>query len=305
MSTASAVCHAGAVPVIADIDKTLTVSPSAVEGAVSAATRAIIAVHMRGGPARLDALLKIAKKYGLVVIEDVAQALGGSFQGRRLGTIGDVGCFSMQSYKLLNTGEGGCVLTDNPDVYDKVSAVHGAPSGAPSLMLNYKMNEFAGAIGSVQLRRLEGMLSRMRETKAALAQTLLTFERRGLLELRDVTDIDGDIGVGLTMFLPTSKRTADVSAALNLAGIRHFRYHTPGQPDLHLYRDWTPIIERRPLSRNGGPWRFGSREVEYSPGMCPQALDLLSRAIEITVSPQLKQDERDEICRSMTEILEC
>ena len=108
-ASVSAIVVARAIPVIAEIDESLTLDPAAVERAITPRTRAILAVHMLGLPAKMDKLRAIADKHNLVLIEDVAQATGGSYRGRMLGNWGDVGCFSFDAYKVMGTGEGGAV----------------------------------------------------------------------------------------------------------------------------------------------------------------------------------------------------
>src|SRR5262245_13592122 len=124
VSTASAVVAVGAVPVIAEVDDSLTLDVADVERRLSAHTRAIIAVHMRGAPARLDALVALARARGLRLVEDVAQAAGGSFRGRRLGTIGDVAAFSFQMSKILTAGEGGLVATGDAAIHRRAAMYH-------------------------------------------------------------------------------------------------------------------------------------------------------------------------------------
>src|SRR5688572_2544197 len=115
ISSAAAIINARAVPVIAEVDETLTLDPADVERKLSPRTRAIMPVHMRGVPSQMDELLQLAAARGVTVIEDTAQACGGSYRGRRLGTLGQVGCFSLQHYKIITTGEGGAVVSDDAD----------------------------------------------------------------------------------------------------------------------------------------------------------------------------------------------
>src|SRR5690606_18694139 len=117
IASAAAVLTVGAIPVIAEVDDTLTLDPRDVERKITPLTKAIMPVHMRGLPAQMDEIMAIARRHGLKVIEDVAQANGGRYKGRMLGAIGDVGCFSFQHYKVITSGEGGMVVTDDDEVY--------------------------------------------------------------------------------------------------------------------------------------------------------------------------------------------
>ena len=304
LTTATTVCNAGAVPVIADIDATLGLDPASVEAALSPFTRAIIAVHMRGAPARMDALEAIGRRHGVALIEDVAQAMGGRFDGRRLGTIGDVGCFSMQTYKLVCVGEGGAVVARDRRVFERMRAFHGDASlGGVNLPLNYGMSELAAAIGCVQLARLDGMLERMRRIRSRLAEVLSEIAAWRPLCLREDADGDGDTGTSLIFFERTPDAADRTCSRLRRAGIGCSRPYRPGVPDLHVYAHWDAILEQRPLSPYGGPWRFARREIRYSREMCPRALDLLGRAVEISIVPQYGNRDVGRIVRGMRRAL--
>ena len=125
IASASAVVAVGAVPIMAEVDASLTLDPVDVEKKISPYTRAILPVHMRGAACRMDELLKIARAHNLSVLEDTAQANGASYQGRRLGTIGDVGAFSLQFNKIMTSGEGGMLLTNDPDILSACPDVPG------------------------------------------------------------------------------------------------------------------------------------------------------------------------------------
>ena len=112
-----AILFAGAIPVFADVDSTLTLSPESVEKAITSRTKAIMPVHMCGSMADMDALMAIAKKHNLFLIEDACQAIGATYKGKHLGTIGDIGCLSFDFVKTVTCGEGGAVLTNKDSAY--------------------------------------------------------------------------------------------------------------------------------------------------------------------------------------------
>jgi dTDP-4-amino-4,6-dideoxygalactose transaminase len=163
MATASAVAAVGATPVFVDVDPgTLCLDPKLIEAAITPRTKAIIPVHLGGHPADMDAINAIAKKHKLTVIEDSAHAHGAEWKGRRVGAIGDMGSFSFQESKNLSSGEGGMILTDNPDLANLCWAIHNCgrfPGGAryehPVLGQNYRMTEFQAAILLMQMTRLD------------------------------------------------------------------------------------------------------------------------------------------------------
>ena len=173
IASALACIAIGAVPVIAEIDQSLGLDPEDVRRKITPYTRALLLVHMSGVPAHVDALCAIAAEKGIRVLEDVAQADGASFQGRRLGTWGDAGAFSLQFNKIITTGEGGMVITSDRAVYARAAAYHdvgardyeGHPLEQVVPGINCRMAELQGALGLVQLSKLEGLLATMRAYK--------------------------------------------------------------------------------------------------------------------------------------------
>lgn len=180
IATASAALAFGAIPVFVDIEEdTLAIDPGKVEAAITPKTRAIVAVHIGGAPANLSELSKIARKHGLALIEDAAQAVGATWEGQGVGAIGDIGTFSLQSSKNLNCGEGGILLTNHSDYYEKAWSIcnvgrvrNGAWYQHENLGQNYRMTEFQAAIALAQMTRLEEQMRR-REANAALLDQLL------------------------------------------------------------------------------------------------------------------------------------
>jgi dTDP-4-amino-4,6-dideoxygalactose transaminase len=162
-ATASAVIEVNAVPVFADIDlDTFNLDPRAIEAAITPRTRAIIPVHFAGQPADMDAILRIARKHRLTVIEDAAHAHGASYRDRPAGSIGDMGSFSFQSSKNLTSGEGGLITTNDDRLAEACRSIHNCgriPTGIwyehHVISGNYRLGEFQGAILNAQLTRLE------------------------------------------------------------------------------------------------------------------------------------------------------
>src|SRR3954451_9234857 len=168
-ATANAVLATGALPVLAEGDESLTLDPADVERRITPRTRALLPVHMRGHAANMRALVELAEQHGLVLVEDACQAAGASFEGRRLGSFGDAGAYSLQFNKIITTGEGGVLVTDRDDLYDLAIDVHDCAGpvrrgeGLPRFPgWNFRASELTGAVARVQLRRLDGLLERMR-----------------------------------------------------------------------------------------------------------------------------------------------
>jgi 8-amino-3,8-dideoxy-alpha-D-manno-octulosonate transaminase len=226
VATVEAVLLAGAVPVFAEIDETLCLDPRAVEQVLTPRTRAVIPVHMCGSMARIDALVDLCRRHRLVLIEDACQAVGGTFQGRALGTFGSMGCFSFDSVKTITCGEGGAVVTGHADLYrlahqfsdhghDHAQADRGA-EGHPVLGMNCRISELNAAVGLAQLRKLDGILARQRETKQALKDALAACPA---VTWRQVPDPEGDSATFLSFLLPDEERARRAAANLAAAGV--------------------------------------------------------------------------------------
>lgn len=180
ISTLTAVIYCNAVPVVIDVDpETFCMMPSAFEKAITPKTKAVIPVHMAGQCCDMDAICDIARRHNIRVIEDASHAHGAEWNGRRAGSFGDLATFSFQNGKLVTCGEGGAVLTNNKELYDKAYLIHGV--GRPVadktyahvvLGSNYRMNEFQAAILIAQLERLEAF-NEKREISAAILDKLL------------------------------------------------------------------------------------------------------------------------------------
>jgi 8-amino-3,8-dideoxy-alpha-D-manno-octulosonate transaminase len=285
-ATPNAVLASRALPVLAEVDESLTLDPADVEWRITPRTRAILPVHMRGAPAAMDELIAIAKKHDLVLIEDVCQAAGATYRGRRLGSFGDAGAFSLQFNKIITTGEGGVLITDRDDLLDLALDVHDCANsvrrgvGLPKFAgYNFRASELTGAMARVQLGRLDGLLERMRANHARLSA-----EISGLpgLTLRRGNDDDGDAGIALIAFAENAARAADAVVALNAEGVLAMQIYSPATPDLHVYPFWAPVLAALDAAGTDAP-------------DCPRTLDLLERAIHIDVSPLCEERDLEEI----------
>jgi 8-amino-3,8-dideoxy-alpha-D-manno-octulosonate transaminase len=285
-ATPNAVLATRALPVLAEVDESLTLDPADVERRITPQTRAILPVHMRGAPSAMDALGAIAKRHDLVMIEDVCQAAGATYRGRRLGTFGDAGAFSLQFNKIITTGEGGVMITDRDDLLDLALDVHDCANsvrrgvGLPKFAgFNFRASELTGAMARVQLGRLDGLLERMRANHARL-----TTQVGGLpgLELRRGNDEDGDAGIALIAFADNAARAADAVAALNAEGVLAMQIYSPATPDLHIYPFWAPVLTALEVAG-------------ADPPDCPRTLELLERTIHVDVSPLCEEQDLDEI----------
>jgi 8-amino-3,8-dideoxy-alpha-D-manno-octulosonate transaminase len=184
VATVEAIIECGATPVIAQIDDSLTLDPQSFERMITKKTKAVIPVHMLGVPCHMDSITKIAQANQIYVIEDTAWGCGGALDGRALGTIGDVGCFSFDYAKAITTGEGGMIVTNNAEIDFRARAYHDhGHENNPSFKrwedtrhgsgFNYRMTEMQGAFGLAQLRKLEHVIQKQREIKQRVDNQLV------------------------------------------------------------------------------------------------------------------------------------
>jgi perosamine synthetase len=164
-ASANVIIHCGAKPVFVDVDRnTWTIEPSAIEPKITERTKAIMPVHLYGHPCNMGPIQDIAARNNLFIVEDCAEALGGEYEGRKVGSLGDAGCFSFFANKIITTGEGGMVTTNNPSLYDKMVVLrdHGASKEKRYWHLcpgfNYRMTNLQAAIGLAQMERIGGFL---------------------------------------------------------------------------------------------------------------------------------------------------
>lgn len=316
IASPSAVLAVGGIPVIAEIDDSLTLDPESVRANITEHTKAIMAVHMRGMPAEMDAIIEIADEHRLKVIEDVAQAGGAFYHGRPLGSIGDVAGFSLQMHKIITTGEGGVLATSDAELMFRAKCFHDTASewrGAawqdpdPSVRdtfvafpgMNFRMNEITGAIGAVQLARLDDLLDRMRAHKRVMREAV---EATGRVQLRRMVD-EQEAGTSLVFFNESPAKAQEVAAALEAEGVGAHVLYKSDELDWHVYAWWRDILAKRTWNEQGYPFSAAKREIEYSQDMCPRSLELLSRAVLVNVPPQLTEQETEETAQALDKVI--
>ena len=246
IASAMAVVAAGAIPVIADVDDTLTLDPVDTERKITAHTKAIMPVHIQGFPCNMDAFTALAEKYHLFIVEDACQADGGSYNGKRLGTIGDAGALSFNFYKIVSAGEGGAVLTNNRSlfeaalIYQDSSAVafFGDQMAGFTTDLfcgsEFRSNELCAAVMNVQLDRMDGILSDLRKNKRYVMDAL-----QGCCTFIPSNDIDGDCGTTIAFSFDSEEKARAFASAEGVDGF------LPIDTGKHVYKHWTPIMEKR------------------------------------------------------------
>ena len=314
-ASASAVVVAKSIPVIAEIDETLTIDPDDIEKKITSQTKAIIPVHMRGLPCNMDRIMEIAKKYNLKVIEDCAQADGGSYKGKYLGSFGDTGCFSFDFFKIIATGEGGMIITDDEKIYIRAQSWHDTAAcwrpnryekeripGELFCGENYRMSQIEGAIGLVQLRKLDSYLNSLRKNKKILLEEL-----NGMKGLRPspINDVEGDCATNLILLAESGEEAKGIFEKMRDKKIPAGGIYDKNIRDWHIYKYWEHIIEKKTATKEGCPYTcpyYKGTLPNYSTEMCPKTIDILSRVIAIGISPNWSEEEIRNLAKQIKEV---
>jgi len=313
ISTAAAVVHLGAVPIMAECDDALTMDPVDTEKKITPRTKVILPVHMRGTPCKMDEFVALCKKHNLRLLEDTAQADGGSYKGKRLGTWGDIGCFSFQFNKIITSGEGGMVITNDPEWFKRILMFHDTEGGKRNNIppgeilpgINFRMGELCGAVVLAQLGKLEEILADMRRNKKKLKDGMTAVAQKKGIVFKREHDEAGDAAISLIFYLQTTELAQKVADALLAEGIDGtFKMYSPTFHDNHIYCWWRTIMEKRVWHPNSGPWKNHPVPVEYSHNMCPVTLDFLGRAVHLDVSPDLSEQNLSEMTLALNKVLE-
>ena len=315
IATAAAVVAVGAVPVIAEIDESLGLDPHDVEAKITPSAKAVIPVHMQGVPCRLDAILAIAKRRGLKVVEDCCQCIGGEYRGRMVGSLGDAGAWSLNYFKIITCGEGGAVFVNDYAAYER--ACFASDPALPMWMRDgiategwtqppfsaqcYRPSELLGALARVQLDRLPTVLGHTRRLKKAF---LCALEQPKTYRLQHVDDPDGDCGISAAILLPSVEVAHQYAEALTAEGLRCGTGHNEGFPDRHIYRYWDSILQKRAPHPGMSVWDHPAYtgSVEYDRNMCPRTLDTLGRALRFGFNMNMAEEHAVAMARAINKV---
>jgi 8-amino-3,8-dideoxy-alpha-D-manno-octulosonate transaminase len=314
-ASCAAIVAAKAIPVIAEVDESLTIDVDDIERKITPATKAILPVHMRGVPCDIVRIMAVARKHNLMVIEDVAQAMGGTYKGKSLGTFGDCGCYSFQYHKIITAGEGGMVVTNDERLYDRSMGYHDTAAcwrpdrfavqryeGELFCGVNYRMSELTGAVMLAQLGKLDTLVGRMRRNQQRIVEQIRDIPG---IRLRPLNDPHGDVAVCLMFYLDDSQKVQPFAEALKAEGVPAAGVFNSGIPDWHIYAHWKHVIEKKTPTPEGCPWSCPYHKgdpVEYSVDMNPQTLDYLSRVIHLDIPPQMSLEDCDMIAHGIRKV---
>ena len=261
----------GVIPVLAEIDESLTLDPNDIEHRITSRTKAIMPVHMLGNSCDMNRIMAIAKKHRLLVLEDCCQAAGASYKGKKVGTIGDIGAYSLNVFKTINSGDGGLAVTNNANIYEIAFGMHdhghkpsrlGVEVGSRNMLgLNFRMNELTAAVALAQLGKIDKIISTLREKRSKLKKLI---QEAKDFKFRTLNDPEGDCATLCTVIFDTREQAVKVSKALGSKTIDASGWH--------VYANMEHVLAH--LKKIGQP---------HTKGAYPKTDDILSRAMNISI----------------------
>lgn len=307
LATAGAVVCAGAIPVFADINESMNIDPDAICKVVDKYTKAVIPVPILGNPCEMDRIMEEARKNNLMVIEDVAQSCGSRYKGQYSGTFGDINCFSLQINKIITTGDGGAITTNNEKLYERAVRYHDhgmlrekegflEMKAEDEIFIgqNYRMSEVTGAIALEQLKKLDGIIAHMRGIKHQIKEQIKDIDGIGF---RRINDEDGDVGSALFMLFPDKVITKKFIDALNAENINTQCLYV-GRPVYMLPQ----IFNQKTADGNGFPFNQFSEKVVYTEDMCPYAVEYMPRSAHISLSPAFSERDAEDVVKAIRKV---
>ena len=303
MATAMSVLSVGAIPIIVDIDETLTIDPKALEDACGPLTRAVIVVHMWGTTCNMNAIMKIAKKKNLFVIEDACQGVGGGYEKKMLGTIGHVGAFSFNYYKNMTSGEGGAVVSNNKEIIERakcaIDPCHFYWQGRKNSLKPFAANgsrasEFMGALLNVQLKRLPGMIKKMRAERNKILSSTQNLSNMGIKH-SPLNSKNYDCG-NYVFFKFNNTLDAENFTSIFPAPIA-------GKTGRHNYTEWDQILLKEgSFHQSLNPYKLSQNKkcrMNYSKNMCKSSLEILDKTIMIPTDPKNTKKDINNTIRNI------
>jgi 8-amino-3,8-dideoxy-alpha-D-manno-octulosonate transaminase len=306
-----AVLSVGAIPIIVDVNESLTLDPGAVRKAITAATRCIMPVHMCGSMADLDAIQAICREHKLLLLEDACQSIGASYKGKQVGTIGDAGAFSFDFVKTITCAEGGAVMTNDKTIYthcdgysDHGHEHQGSDRGAelhPFPGYNFRISELHAAVGLAQIRKLDTFLAIQKKNHQYLQEVL---SRIPGVSFRVIPDPAGDSHTFLSWFLPTAELTQTVVAEMksrNILGGNFYWY----EHNWHYIRKWDHLKQVKTLNRLTDAQSKALKKLQFQDFRQSDAImsRCISTAISLSWTEEQLQEKANGIAAVIREVL--
>lgn len=307
-SSATSVIRAGALPVFAEIDESFNIDPDDIERHITPQTKAIMAVHLQGNPADMDRILAVARKHRLKVLEDCAQSVGGSYKGKPLGSMGDIGIYSHQVNKTISAGEGGSVVTNDPLLFERACRFHdvGALRNAHQEALgksqmepfggsNFRMSEFTGGVMLAQLRKLDLMIGASRRHARRVYDGVRDLPG---IRFRLLPDPDGEIGVAVFLGFDSKERCQRYLEAMKAEKVPCRR------PGGSVVLPTQSYIEHKVAMHPAWPTWTSPRgkAIRYGAASCPQTLDILDRFGGVPINPKYTRADTDYVIAAIRKV---
>jgi dTDP-4-amino-4,6-dideoxygalactose transaminase len=303
MASATSVLAAGAIPVIVDIDESVTIDPRALEDAIGPRTKAVVPVHMWGAACAMDAIMEIAARRNLIVIEDACQGVGGGYAGRKFGSIGHIGAFSFNYYKNMTSGEGGGVAVNDERIAKRVRCAidpcHFYWQGRDQTEMPFAGNgarasELMGAMLNVQLDRLDGMIEAMRAEKRRILRGTAQLGNIGLRP-SPMNSPDHDCATQVMYTLPS----ADAADRF----VKIFPSVIAGKTGRHTYTEWDQVLlgagaAHPAMNPYNMPANAECRRT-YAKDMCARSLEILNRTVMVATHPEHSEPETADIIHNI------
>ena len=296
----------GAVPILVDVDDTLTLNPESVERAITDKTKVVMPVHMCGSMADLKKLKEICTKYNLILLEDACQAIGGSFEGKPLGSYGDLGCFSFDYVKTITCGEGGAIITNNDEYisnadhysdhgHDHLGKDRGAENH-PFLGYNFRISELNAAVGCAQIKRLDEFLAIQKKHYSTLRTAL---EPISDITFRRVPEGGVENYSFLSFFLPTQELAKQAHSSLAEAGVDACFYWFDN--NWHYYRKWEHLTNTKSLGKL--PQEVINQLPDYSKSDFSKSDKWIGRTISCLIKLSWSDNQVNERAAKMKSVL--
>ncbi len=318
----NAILMTGALPVFCEINESFAMDPDDLRMKITPDTKAIIPSHLSGTVADMDAIMAIAREHNLKVLEDSAEAIGASYKGRRTGSIGDIGIFSFQTAKMMTSGEGGCVITNDPALYERAIRFHdlggvrpvfrtvlgitdyprggqgtaGDRGGETTLGLNYRMNEETGAVLCAQLRKVDTAIANHRRMHQYVAERLKDLPG---IKLRPSNDPEGDIAISLDLLLPTQEvrnqfiqamKAENVPMDVGIQGTRNLPTMGYIEDKVSPHPQWPSFNTVR------------GKAMKYGAECTPRSIGLKNRYASMYIGPKWTDDDLNDVVTAITKV---
>jgi 8-amino-3,8-dideoxy-alpha-D-manno-octulosonate transaminase len=318
----NAIIMSGALPVFCEIDETFAMDPEDLKKKITPHTKVVIPSHLSGTVADIDKIMAIAREHNLKVLEDSAEAIGASYKGKRTGSIGDIGIYSFQTAKMMTSGEGGCVITNDPALYERAVRFHdlggvrpifrtalgiteyprggqgteGDRGGETMLGLNYRMNEETGAVLCAQLRKMETALANHRRMHRYVTEKLKDLHG---IKLRPSNDAEGEIGISLDLLLPSqglrdrfikAMTAENVPMDVGILGTRNL-------PTMGYIEDKVAPHSQWPSFNT-----LKGKAMRYGAACCPRSVDLKNRYASLYIGPKWTDDDLKDVVSAVTKV---